>query len=500
MGAALILILLLAPGIALAHTDDSGPSPWAQRALADALDASRGIEDPFHRSQALTEIAQAQFSTGLDALGLESLDAATAAAREVSEGALRAWALHDIALALTRAGQLDEAEALADSIPDSRLRDAVLAEVVDARRSAHEVERAIQLAQRIRDSARQGQALRTIAISQTADGDYEGALRTARSIHHGPSNATALGDVAAALASQGDFAAARSLAWRIRDAERRSRAFAEVAMAQALAGDRRGALALVEQIEDRFIRAQALAHVAASHGKTASDEVREMFSRAAGLASGGRGPAARRCFALAEVARAQIIAGDYAGARRMLGRALEVLPAVKARPEQIALLSKIAPLLARAGDYPAAYAAAMRAEDGSLRPLLVRDIAAAQAQSGESEAALRLIGGISNPLAATAALMGVLRVQTQSGDARGVQDTLTIALRHAREIAGPDLRAAALGSIAAAYVRAGDPEAAQQAYDEAMRIAGNAERGIQQATTYARIADALGRRRAVEAD
>lgn len=501
MVAALILILLAASAAAFAQTEGAPATSWAHDALSHALTASRAIADPFRRAQALAEIAEAQISAGLDAEARENLATATSMALEVPDGALRAWAVHDVALAHVKAKDLEKAVSLADSIHDQELRDAVLTSVVDTYRSERDTARAIETARRIGDSARQGQALRIIAILQAADGDFTAALITARSIQHGPSNALALGDVAAALAGEGNVTEAQLLAVRIRPAEYRARALVQVAAAQAAAGDIQGALKATEQIDDRLEQAQALARVASVYAERRPSESRALFERAVTLArrARGRGIAPRRCDALIEIARAQIAANEYSGARATLQSALQQLSRLKTS-EQAVRLSRIAPLQARAGDFPQAYATAMRAEDGSLRPLLVRDIAAIQAQRGETSAAVQLIRTLNNPLSSAAALFGVLRVQLQMGDAEGMRETLAIAIETVRQIVPPELRAGALASLAAAHVRAGELDVGRELFVEAMSSAERADPGAQQTSMYARIGDAVADRRSVAPD
>jgi len=495
---ALILILLAASAVAFAQADGAPGASWAHDALAHALTASRAIADPFRRAQALAEIAEAQISAGLDAEARENLATATSMALEVRDGALRAWAVHDVALAHVKAKDLEKAISLADAINDEQLRDAVLASVVDTFRSERDMTRAIETARRIGDSARQGQALRTIAILQAADGEFTEALITARSIQHGPSNALALGDVAAALAGEGHVTEAQLLAVRIKPAEYRARALAQVAAAQAAAGDIQGALTATEQIDDRLEQAQALARVASVYADRRPSESRALFARAVALVgrARGRGLAARRCDAFIEIARAQIAAEEHSQARATLQKALQQLRGVKAS-EQAVRLTRIAPLQARAGDFPEAYATAMRAEDGSLRPLLVRDIAAIQAQRGETSAAVQLIGTLNNPLSSAAALFGVLRVQFQMNDMAGMRGTFAIAIETVRQIVPPELRAGALASLAAAHVRAGELEAGRELFVEAMSSAERADPGAQRTSMYARIGDAVADRRSV---
>lgn len=483
---------LLLPGVLCAQPAAVPSAPWVQDALTHALAACEEIADPFHRAQVLAEVGQAQAAAGDTAIARETLKSAATVAAGIREMALLDYAQRDIAVAYLKAGMPEEAEALAETLKDSRLRDAVLAGAADARRSAHDLAGALATARRIRGAGAQGRALRLIALLQVTEMDFQGALATARSIQHAGLNALALSDVAAAIARDGSFEEATQLTARIRDPLSRARAFEEVAIAQAAAGRFQGALATLERVEDKLQRAEGIARVAELR---APPENRKLFEQALAIAVESRGPPFRRADVLTEIARAQIGSGDAAGARATLKRVFDQLRRVKEDDDRLNLFSRMAPLQARAGDFAGAFATAMRAEDGSLRPLLVRDIAAYQAERGDVEGAVALARALDDRASAAAALFGILRTQYQARDARGIPETLDAILQTVRLIPSPELRAAALGSLAAARISTGDVEAAHAAFTEAMNAAAAAERGSQQATVYARIADALADRR-----
>ena len=136
----------------------------------------------------------------------------------------------------------------------------------------------------------------------------------------------------------------------------------------------------------------------------------------------------------------------------------------------------------------------MRAEDGSLRPLLVRDIAASQAEKGDVAGAVAAARALDDRPAAAAALFGILRVQSQTHDDAGMHETLSVTLQAVRVIGNSELRAGALGSLAAAHVQEGNLPAAQALFTEAMNTAAAIDGGQQRAAVYARIADSLADR------
>lgn len=506
MLASLVLFLLVAPAQAPAEpgaastapSHSEAPDAWARDALTRALAASQDIEDPFHRAQALAEIAEASVAAGDVDLAHLNLQQADVEAGHVSEEALRAWAQHDIVMARIKVNDLSAAEATADAIQDARLRDIALASISDARRSARDLPGAMATARRIQDPARQGMSLRSVTLMQLAGGDLSGALATARSISHSQANALAVGDVAAAIARDGSSSEAWLLAARIRDNAGRSRAFVEIAAAQASNGDILGARNAIEHVDDKLDRAEAVARVAAVRSELAPNEAHGMFAQAIAAANSARGSVARKCETLVEIARAQSVAKNNEDALVTLTQVTARLREVRKESDRITLLSRIAPLQARAGDFAGAFATAMRADDPSLRPLLVRDIASYQAERGDVAGAIAAARNLDDRPAAAAAFFGILRAQAR--DKEGMHATLAEALSSVRVIGNPELRAGALGSLAAAQILDGNIEAARSAFAEAMTTAAGADRGQQQAAVYVRIADALANRRGAVAD
>jgi tetratricopeptide (TPR) repeat protein len=326
-------------------------------------------------------------------------------------------------------------------------------------------------------------------------GDLDGALITARSIVHSAFSAVALGDVVAAYAKEGNLTEARRLAARIRDERMRSNALTEIIAAQVAMGDIEGASAAAGKLEDRFARAEALAHVAAGRARIGQRiQARELFAQSVASVQGARGSPERKATAFVLIARAQVDCEERAAARDALRLALSLLGGVKRESDRLALLSQIAPLQARIGDHAGAMATARLADDASLRPLLVRDVAASQAEAGDVAGAIIAARTIDDGSAGVAAFFGILRVQSQTQDARGMRATIDAALSRVRVIRGGDLKAGALGSLAAAQIVAGDHDAARGTFEEAMDVAAGVEAGPARAAAYARIADALAER------
>lgn len=476
----------------LAQASLSPVGEWVRTALEEAHAAAVEIEDPYHRAQALAQIAEAEVVADQADRARETLEKAAAATGNVRMQPLAAWALHDIAFALAKTDDLAGAEATAERITDSTLRDAVLAHIAEAHRTAGDLVAAIAAARKISNTERQGRALREVVSKQISMGDLAGALLTARSIVHGQQNALALGDVAIAEAKEGNLEVARSLAMRIRDTAFRARALSEIAAAQAEGGDVAGAMKLAEEIREPLPRAEAFARIAAVRSRRGTNS-HEAFAYALRTAQSARSSPAR-AVALIEIARAQVSARDFSGARETLSNAVRDVSSLREGELRVSLLGRIVPLQARCGAYAQALAVARQVTDPSLRPLLMRDVVAIQAESGDVDGAIAAARGISDPQDAVAAFFGILRIQSQSESASEQRKTVLLALEKARQISNPAAHAGALGALAAALMATGDAQTAQMIFDEARSSAASAPEPQQRAAAYARIADAVAPR------
>jgi len=223
-----------------------------------------------------------------------------------------------------------------------------------------------------------------------------------------------------------------------------------------------------------------------------SEAGKDLFEQARQLASSGRGGAERKTSTFVEIARAQSSVRDMAGARQSLKLAMASLDEVKRESDRLSLVAQIAPMQARLGDHAGAMATAWLAEDPSLRPILVRDVAAYQAEAGDIAGAVQTAGALDDRPAGAAAFFGILRVQSQERDSPALQTTIEAALRTVRLIRSDELRAGALGSLAAVNLASGNVEAARGLYEEALSVAARTEAGPSRAGAYTRIADALG--------
>ncbi len=185
-------------------------------------------------------------------------------------------------------------------------------------------------------------------------------------------------------------------------------------------------------------------------------------------------------------------AQELTAARGTLQLALTALQDVKRRSDRLSLLAQIAPMQARVGDHAGAMATASKAEDASLRPLLVRDVVTSQAEAGDVAGALQAARSLDDR-----ARRGRWRSSESCGCNRrqrtlsGMHDTIEAALETVRVIRNDALKAGALSALAAARLAAGERDGAQLLFDEAMQVAAQAPDASTQAAAFVRIADAL---------
>ena len=153
-----------------------------------------------------------------------------------------------------------------------------------------------------------------------------------------------------------------------------------------------------------------------------------MFARARILA-GGLTNASGRADALHWVAKAQVRAGDHAGARATVSEAKRTAGQVDDAYSRAQILASISDVQARAGDETGARASLVEAiraaeaiDNPEQRRVTLADIAEGQARAGDTEGALRTAGQIDLP-SATYALRDIAGAQARRGDVVGALRT-----------------------------------------------------------------------------
>ena len=328
-----------------------------------------------------------------------------------------------------------------------------------------------------------------------ANPDYECvmaiALPIARSIDDGDSRAWALSDIALAQAKAGDeqsmrdtFAAALSATRSITDRDffdeiNRDVILRVIVGAQAEAGDMGGAFALARSADarDRDVFLGIIAEARARKGDIDGALAIIRMMRVGDNIDG----------ALGAVASARAETGDMDGARAIARNIDQVDARVNA-------LSNIASALAKAGDKRSArhtFAIALRKARGGYsahsRARAFRDIAEAQAETGDMSGAFATIQNIGVVNYYVDALGRIASAQAKAGDTRSARDTFAIALLVAGEIDAAHRRVNALRVVAEAQADAGD-------FQRAMKTAMGIEEDDIRARALAAVAKHLAAR------
>ncbi len=372
------------------------------------------------------------------------LDEALESAKAIGDEKFRDWAYGDIVVAQAKVGLSDEAFRTASRIEDPRLIIAALRNIAQAEAVAGRLNQANAMANLVPDPWSRIEALASIALAAARAGAPLTALKVVQSIGALSGEADRPQSVVAALAKlivslRGAQAPAASdaafeLAEEIvasgslvgADAQR-SRS--DVAAALAKIGDLDAALATARQLEDSGLRRPVLLAVASAHAAAGANE------KAVSVAETVPDPR-YRSVAFSEIALSMARAGDIAGARSIVDRALADGETIDERFTYAKgyALSRAALTFVEMESHSDAVDAAGRIKDDGLRTRTQWAIAAAQRRAGKPTEAV-----------ATFAL------------ARQSSDAVKSALD----------RAWTYCTIATASARAGDDDLAGEAFEQA---------------------------------
>ena len=138
------------------------------------------------------------------------------------------------------------------------------------------------------------------------------------------------------------------------------------------------------------------------------------------------------------------------------------------------------------------FASRLFERDAESRDQSLADIAAAQAQAGQVEAALQIVRIINDPHDQAWAFQAVATAQAQASQ-------MEAALHTVRAIVRPDNRAGALAAVAVIQARTGQVEAARLTFDQALQIALTTKESYHRAWALRTIAGAQAQAGQVEA-
>lgn len=468
------------------------PEQWRALAVRDALASARSIDDPYRAGETFAAIARTQIAIGDDAGAEASVRSAIAKTAAIVQPEFRGWVQYEIVRA-----QL----ALNDSIGARQTSTSIVAErpqgaayVLLARRvlQAGNVQSAESLAAAIRDTDAAGEILSEIVATKAVRRDAAGARATQRLIRDRHYAAVALAYMAIANARDGKWRAARDTVAKVPRAER-GQAVGQLVDWLVERGDASSALDLAEEIDDPIRRSVIVAKLALdAHRNGRRDRSRELFSAALTLVSDSMVDGRARSHALLQIARMQTLAGLHADARESLRRVASGWASLAAS-DRDAVLEGAARGYLRLGDTAAALRIGLEIEDRIGRALLIRDLAAS---SVVNESADETLAGswAEDPLADAAVQFGVLGAHLGTPDGSDARAIIAAARAHVARIDDPLLQPAALASLAAASVRAGDTALGRQIFGDLQMAAVKIERPDQRALAYVRAANALNDR------
>lgn len=260
-----------------------------------------------------------------------------------------------------------------------------------------------------------------VAMNQVQAGDLSGALETLATFQVPDRKNWALYSIAVARAEVGDAAGAIETAMKV-EGEKRDEALENVVHSLAQrGGDLDAALKAAEMIEGRRMRGYALAEIGEAYAKAgasaaASPLLREAFT----LLSGEEGWRASIASTLAQLGN--------------LDEALRLAAAIKWKFARGSALSRIAAVLAQAGDYEEAdklfsEAIGLVFAEDSVKPIFTgpEDILRRVAESGRAEIALEAVDRLEPGLKKADMLMNIAAGQALAGDMNAALATLQLA-------------------------------------------------------------------------
>ena len=486
--------------------------------VAAALQIAGMIELESPRARVLNSIAVAQAEAGEYEAAKASFDAALVAARGIDNRSFRAKAMEDLAASLANAKETDRALEIARGIELDGSRARALRNVATAQARAGDFSAALGTAGSIGTAFFQTRMVNDIivtrALSQTLAGDYSAALETAGEIAGEGYRAPVLREIASAQATAGDSEGARATFAAALEAARRAPArpleqgapqrwqmLKDIAVAQESAGEREGAAATLavafegirgsgyERERDQALDSLAMAQTEAGDfagARNTAISIELEWDQAKPLKSIAIAQARAKDFAdaldtthaihsqedridaLREIAMLQTEAGEPEAARETFATELQRDRGIEDEMDRDEALGNVASALAQAGDFQYALEIAQGIPAGSSRAAALKDIASAQVNAGEQEAAqtsfvmaVQTARGLEKKSDRSQLLEDIAAAQAQAGN-------LIAALETARQIESARRRAEVQKDIAAKQVGAGDLEAARATFVAAL--------------------------------
>lgn len=513
--------------IADAQSATAGDAESAKKTLDAALQCAQMIPLKADRAKALAQVAAAQMKAGQHDMAKASFASALQIAHETrnvpGEIEDRSPTLAWVAMAQAMTGNLSAALETIAAISGKLEQYDTLAAIAGSYASAGDHISAIKVV-RATDSPQQALILDAIArnsqtkldirLRNAAEGE---AVRTAiaEALKHAPSDDSArfeaetLVSIAAVQANDGAFSNALQTAQRIPSDAFRSKALRAIVVAQAVAGDSDAtngtyiaAREMAKQIASGEIRAEAGAAIAvamdqelafytvyenefgAHHqisiaGLHAIEHTREAI--AIGQARNGRVEGAvktasrirspeLRLQALAEVAVAQIRAGETKPANATFEAAFKIADGLSESFERSKAFQKIAEAQAQAGKFAQALQTACKINLDFVLEGALSSIVAAEAKALAFDALCETVGEIAEDDNRAVAFGLIAAAKARAGDQEAARKYFAEALKTVQKIKDKSFRAKALGKIAVAQSQAGEVEAAAATFATCLEL------------------------------
>lgn len=283
----------------------------------------------------------------------------------------------------------------------------------------------------------------------------------------------ALGELLAAQARAGLSDEARATVRRITDPRLVMVALRDIAEGQAAAGRTADALEAAGIIPDADKKTEALLAIAAIQAHDNGGEAAKTLDRSRAVLDQIDKPA-RRVALMARLAAVLAAAGRAAEARQALGLAEETARGLSPAADRDAALRNIAAAQAETGDPAAALRTLQDIKNGSdVTPILIA-AANAQAEAGDAEAAMQTADGIEAGRYKAVVFSRIALAQQRAGDTAAALATLEKATAAVDQITLPFARDFAYGRIALALAemaRAGRPDLFERGVKQADAIA-----------------------------
>ncbi|MFD1120763.1 hypothetical protein, partial [Sphaerisporangium aureirubrum] len=433
---------------------------------------------------------------------------AEALAYSITDPSGQAWALSDLATALTKMRQTEHAEQVARTITNpsdqtQALRGlatalAEMGQTEHAEKVAHHAE---QVARTITNPSDQTWALRDLATALAKMGQTEHAEQVARTITNPSDQAWALRDLATALTKMGQTEHAEKVARTITDPSYQARALHDLATALAEMGQ-------TEHAEEVAHHAEQVARTITN----SSDQTQALRGLATALAEMGQTEHAKKVAhhaeqvartitnptyqtqALRGLATALAEMGQTEHAKKVAHHAEQVARTITDPSDQAWALRDLATALTKMGQTEHAEQVARTITNPSGQAWALSDLATALTERGQSEHAEQVVGTITDPSDQTRALHDLATALAKMGQTEHAEKVAHHAEKVARTITNPTYQTRALHDLATALAEMGQTEHAEEVAHHAEQVARTITNPSDQAWALSDLATALTER------